>query len=177
MAVAIEVRPNRFLVSDRSLLVHLHDKLVRESTQAEHDAVIHGKREAHRQGPGAPADALLAIAAHAETIEAQLRAVTAANQPFGTAVALVVAKIFSNVREHVVDHVLAHERTYRATLLGMRHGLDAAILLRDVAGEAGRSELHDVLDAMVPRRSELLDDAVEALGWFAMYPRRATCHS
>ncbi len=45
--------------------------------------------------------------------------------------------MISLARYLVVDHLIDAERSYRATLLGLRHGLDVIRLLREVAERDG----------------------------------------
>jgi hypothetical protein len=153
--------------------MHLYDKLAREVLQSEHDAHVHGFREAHRQD-GPPARILTTIAYHARRTEPELRRLVAARQPVAAVVALAVAQTLSSVRYFAADRLLARERTYRATLLGLRHGLDAAYLLRAAADRAQRSEVCDFCDRLIAERRPLLESAVEVVTWFADHPDRAT---
>ncbi|HEY0251537.1 MAG TPA: hypothetical protein VGC41_08420 [Kofleriaceae bacterium] len=159
-----------------STLDGLHRKLGRELLQSERDCRLHTRREAHRQGPGAPSEALLAIAHHADACEPRLVELLAAS-PLELGVARAVAHAFSNLRYGFFDRVLAHERTYRATLLGVRHDLDLAKLLFSVADRREMTGMRRFLSEMVPRRAALLVDAVAALEWFADHPLQAAGHS
>jgi hypothetical protein len=155
--------------------LRLYDKLSREVLQSEHDAHLHSFREAQRQD-GPPARILTTIGYHAQRTEPELRKLVTARQPFTAVLALAVAKAFSNVRYYAADHLLARERTYRATLLGLRHGLDAAYLLRAAADRAQRTEVHDFCDRLIAEREPLLNSAVEVITWFADHPSFAMQH-
>lgn len=113
--------------------IQLRDKLSRELAQAEHDARIHTRREAGRLGDVPPARALLAIADHADEVEVVIEKLIGHRQPVGLRVAHAVALALSNARHYVFDRLIRTERSYRMTLLGLRHGLDTLRVLREVA--------------------------------------------
>jgi hypothetical protein len=152
---------------DADAIERLHDKLCRELAQSEHDAHLQSRREAQRQGPGLPSEILLEIADHAEQTEARLRAQITSGQPIGAALSLVAAKLFSNLRYYAFDRMIAHERSYRATLLGLRHGLDAAHLLRATAERAFRPQIQTLCAELIRIREPMFVRAVAALDWFA----------
>lgn len=156
---------------EQESLERLHDKLARELLQSERDAHLQTRREAKRQGPGVPTDLLLEIADHAEQTEARLRALIV--PPFSVAMSLFVAKTFSNLRYYAFDRMIAHERSYRATLLGLRHGLDAAYLLRAAAMRAFRPQTTNLCTELIRVREPLLQKAVDAVSWFAEHPQFA----
>lgn len=153
---------------EQETIERLHDKLAHELIQAEHDACLQSRREAKRQGPGKPAEILLEIADHAEQTEARLRALV--GQPISAALALIVAQAFTNVRYYAFDRMLSHERTYRATLLGLRHGLDAAHLLHAAAKRGFRPQTTNLCGELIRLREPMLAKAVDAVTWFADHP-------
>src|ERR1700742_875069 len=102
----------------------LRDKLCRELAQAEHDARLHTRREAKRLGDCPPGNALLAIAEHADDVELALAKLTKHRVGPGLRLARALAKVFSGVRHFFVDRLVDRERTYRATLLGLKHGIN-----------------------------------------------------
>jgi len=155
---------------DPESIERLHDRLARELTQDERETRIQCRREARRQGPGLPAEILLDIAAHAEQTEARLRAQLTAAPPLGVAVSLVAARTFSNLRHLALDRIATHERSYRATLLGLREGLDAAHLLRAVAERAFRPQIQALCAELIRLREPMLAKAVDAVDWFADRP-------
>src|SRR5687768_16483285 len=107
--------------------------LLAELYQAEHSVCRHTMREADRLGPIPPASAMRVIGAHAnlavDEIEALLRERHVSLRTFGG----VVGDAISFVRELVFDRVVDLERSYRGTLLGVRHGIDLVRLLRTAA--------------------------------------------
>ena len=154
-------------------LQRLRAKLCRELAQSEHDARIHTTREADRLGRVAPAEQLRAIAAHAEQLRPRLEAVVGRRQPIGLRLGRAVGGMFSAMRHWLIDRALSGERSYRATLLGLRHGLDAARLLREVARREGLAELFELCDQLITERTVLLGVAERALTWFAVHPELA----
>lgn len=154
----------------------LRDKLCRELAQAERDARLHPRREARRLGDGQAAQALLAIADHADGIEPVLMKVLGQRQSVGIKVAHAVASVFSGVRHLFVDRIIDRERSYRGTLLGLKHGIDAARLLREVATLEHDVALLKFCDLFLVERLCLLEDAEQAMVWFAEQPEIALGH-
>ena len=153
--------------------VRLRDKVCRELAQAEHDARLHTRREAKRLGDCPPARALLAIAEHADDVELALVKLTKHRQSIGLRLARIVAKVFSGMRHLVIDRLIDRERSYRATLLGLKHGMDTLRLLREVVTITGDVALLKFCDLVMVERLCLLEDAEQALVWFAEQPEVA----
>jgi hypothetical protein len=151
----------------------LREKLCRELAQSEHDAVIQTAREAARLHVCPPAEKLRAIAAHAEHLRPRMNALMIREQPVGIRVGRLVGELFSGLRHLFFDRMLSAERSYRATLLGVRHGIDAAWLLRDVARREEQIRLFRFCDDLIAEREVLLRDAERALSWFADHPEIA----
>jgi hypothetical protein len=151
-------------------LHRLRDKLCRELAQSELDASLQTTREANRLGVGEPVAALRAIAAHAEHLRPQLDKLLLPEQPIGTRVGRFVGHVFSALRHYGADRILSTERSYRATLLGCKHGLDTARLLRDVTRRTGDIRLERFCDDMIAERDVLVREAERALRWFATQP-------
>ena len=145
--------------------IRLRDKLCREIAQAEHDARIHTRREAGRLGDTAPGRALLAVSEHAAEVEPVLAKLT--HQPVGLHVARAVADLFSAARHFFFDRLIDSERSYRATLLGLKHGIDATRLLREVVTLTNDVELLKFCDLILVERLCLIEDAEQAMTWFA----------
>lgn len=154
-------------------LLRLRRKLCRELAQSERDARLHTRREARRLGEVPPALALRAIAAHAEGVRPRFEALVGRDQPFGTLLGYTVAAMFSGARHLLLDRVIDRERSYRATLLGLYHGVDVARLLRDVCARGGDVYLARFCDELVAERGVLLEQAQHALGWYADAPKQA----
>lgn len=156
----------------RTPLQRLRDKLGRELAQAEHDAIIHCEREASRYGALPPGFVLRDIVEDARQIRPRLHLVWG-EQPTGTFAGRAVAEAFSAVRQLAVDRFIDAERSYRATLLGLRHGVDVARLLREVVVQQEDYDALQVCNELLERRPRLLGRAEERLRWFAEHPRIA----
>lgn len=149
---------------------HLRDKLARELAQSEHSASAHCAREARRYGAHPPAEALRAIANHADAMRALLARVIDAEQPLGARLGRAVGEAFSTIRDLAADRMIDAERSYRATLLGVKHGLDVARLLRAVLLEQQDVRGAEVLDQLLAERTNLVHGAENELPWFARNP-------
>src|SRR6185295_11087430 len=154
-------------------LQKLREKLCRELAQSEHDAVTHCAREARRYGTQPPARVLRAVSAHARKLQPELVAIWGTQQATGVRVGRAVGEAFSSIRHFAVDWVLDAERSYRATLLGLRHGLDAARLLRGVLAELHDQPALAVCDALIDGRARFLGAVEDQLRWFAAHPEVA----
>lgn len=157
-----------------SHLDKLQAKLCRELAQSERDAQTHTLREARRLGDTPPAGALRAIAAHARSMQPRLEvAMRRGGQRIGLALGRTVAAVFSALRHAIFDRLIDTERSYRATLLGLRHGVDVMRLLCAVAGRRGDLYLAAYCDETLVERLALLQRAERALAWFADRPALA----
>jgi hypothetical protein len=155
-------------------LERLRDKLCRELAQSEHSADVHTRREAQRLGDIPPAAALRALGEHARAEEQRFDAVARRKQPEADLkLARAIGDAFSTLRNLILDRLIDTERSFRGTLLGFRHGMDTARLLREVATRLGDTKLVEFIDAWMPRRLELLHAAESTLSWFADSPSRA----
>jgi hypothetical protein len=149
----------------------LRAKLCRELAQSEHDARIHPRREAGRLGDTPPGRALRAIATHAAgTYPRYAALMQRRGRRIGLGLGRTVGALFSALRHAIFDRVIDTERSYRATLLGLRHGVDVMRLLRAVAAREGDLYLAAYCDDVLAERLALLDRAEHALGWFADRP-------
>lgn len=154
-------------------LHRLREKLCRELAQTEHDAQRHVTRQARRLGAVPPADLLRAIAASAEHLWPELVAIIGAEQPPGIELGRAVGALLSNLRHFLFDRLSDAERSFRRTLLGLRHGVDVARLLREVAVREDDARLVHFCDRLLIDRLELIERANETLGWFAEQPAQA----
>ncbi len=98
------------------------DKLFGEVLQTERSAARHSTLEGERLGPGAPADALFAVAEHASRAERELASMAEQRGKEGSKLGLAVGTLFSMGRNGMADLLLSMQASYRGTLLGMRHG-------------------------------------------------------
>jgi len=161
-------------------VTRLRHKLCRELAQSELDARLHTRREAGRLGDVPPAQALLEIAAHADALSVAFETYVATRQPVGLRLAHAVARVFSGTRHYFLDRLIDRERSFRITLLGLKHGVDVAKLLRVVACEEEEIGLALLCDDLVRDRAALIVQAEATLAWFAAHPAfalRAGAHA
>jgi hypothetical protein len=81
--------------------------------------------------------------------------------------------MFSNLRQWFADHLIDEERSYRGTLLGMRHGVDLVLLIRHAARVQGDPGLEGWCTTWLTERVPLVDEVAAQLGWFAATPKIA----
>lgn len=155
--------------SQRTLL----NNLTRELFQTETSAVRHSGREAERLGETAPAQALRAVAAHAKQVLAELPALAKRNDMIVSKGGMVVGEIFSQTRDKLADMLIDSERSYRGTLLGMRHGVDVLRLLQEFADAVGKQDLSLFCSTWLAVRVPLVEKVDEQLRWFAQNPDEA----
>jgi hypothetical protein len=86
----------------------------------------------------------------------------------------IVGKVFSAVRHLFADRVIEAERSYRGTLLGIRHGIDVMRLLEQVAMVLNDAELANWCEDWLDTRNDLVARVEEGLAWFARHPVEAT---
>ena len=153
---------------DRSRLL---PSLLVELSQAERSAYRHPIREAERLGDVPPSVALRAVAAHANEALDDLPDLARARSVRRTTIAQLGAQALSLVRDTIVDRVVDNERSYRSTLLGMRHGIDLVRLLRVAAEEEGDVELVAWCDRWLTVRERLVAGVERELVWFGHHPR------
>ena len=147
--------------------------LVRELFQTERSAERHPAREAERYGDSAPARALRAVSSHAASVLAELpQLVEAAKLPDSTA-GRSVGELFSVVRDNVADFLVDAERSYRGTLLGMRHGVDLVRMIQRVADASGQVEIGGFCARWLAEREPLVHGVESAMAWFAEHPGAA----
>lgn len=154
-------------------LQKLRTKLCRELAQSEQSARLHPRREARRLGKVPPAAALRSIADHAEELRPRFDALMREDQPVGLRVGRWVGQLFSALRHGLFDRMIDTERSFRGTLLGLRHGIDTTRLLREVATRLGDVYLVAFCDELLARRLPLIARAEATLSWFAEQPARA----
>ena len=148
-------------------------KLCRELAQSEHSATVHTRREARRLGDIWPAHALLAIGEHAEQLKPRFEGLLAKRRIKGDTIGRSVGQVFSTLRHAIGDRLIDVERSYRGTLLGIRHGIDTVRLLREVAVREQDVHLMKFCDEFLLERVALIERGEQALAWFADQPARA----
>lgn len=149
----------------------LVESLLRELHQTERSCATHCRREAERFPGERPAYALIHLADHAESVLERMKPLGRD----GTAqkIAEGFGSFLSVCREAVLDRIVREERSYRGTLLGVRHGIDLVILLRNAAISEKSDLMLDFADKWLARRTMLWEEAVAALEWFDQNPERA----
>ena len=152
-----------------SLLEHLTPEL----WQTETSASQHCRREARRLGDTPPARALIATAEHADAAMAEMRNLEVVQAGAKPGLGMLVGKLFSDVRESVADRMLTSERSYRGTLIGMRHGVDLVKLMLESARHERRETLVQFFERWLQRREPLVEAAANELRWFAERPEEA----
>jgi hypothetical protein len=156
-----------------SALQTLRDKLVRELAQTEQSAAVHCEREARRYHGHPPGQALRAISKHAIAMRRELLFLADLKQPFGARLGRTLGEALSALRQLAIDRVVDAERSYRATLLGVRHGVDVARLLREVFVQQQDAGSARSCDLLLGERVRLVEEAERVLGWFARNPAQA----
>jgi hypothetical protein len=145
--------------------------LFREVAQTERSAESHARREAERL-TGAPAAALREIAGHAGRVNEELAALARAEE-LSLGGGRAIGRTLSNLREALVDRLVDRERSFRATLLGLRHGADAVMMLRHVADASGRVGIGGFCTRWLDERAPLIAAVEHAMPWFAHHPTAA----
>jgi hypothetical protein len=153
----------------RSLL----KSLMREFFQTETSAVLHCRREAGRLGEAPPARPLLEIAAQAEQFLKELPAIAKKHDLPESPGGVAVGTLFSQARDKVFDRLIRTERSYRGTMLGVRHGVDLVQVLAPAAQQASFVELGGFCERWLGARRPLIAALERELPWFAKQPATA----
>lgn len=159
--------------TSREPVQELLNTLFMELFQTERSADVHSLREADRLGSAPPALALRGVAAHAQDAMVEIIKLSEALGFADTRVGVGMGSMFSQVRDGLADHLISRERSYRATLLGMRHGQDVVRSVRFVAEAAGELALSSFCETWLERRAPLVDGVAAELAWFARNPESA----
>jgi hypothetical protein len=144
-------------------------RLFVELFQTEKSACEHPRIEAERLGETPPAYAMLAVSAHAERTLAEIRRVAEAEALVSTSVGTFLGGTFSAFRDWFIDRALDREKSYRATLIGLRHGIDLVRLLHSASRSERRSELVEFCRAWLSQRPPLVEAAARQLDWFGAH--------
>lgn len=159
--------------AEASCAQELLRSLFHELFQTEESASLHPRREAARLGDSPPAQALNAVARHAQQVLQELPALAESRKLPVSRVGQLVGRLFSDARQWVADRMLEPERSYRGTLLGMRHGVDLVLLIRDIARVEGDSDLEVWCSVWLAEREPLIESVAYELRWFAATPEVA----
>jgi len=155
----------------------LFKRLGHELFQTETSAALHCRREADRLGAAPPAQALRAVANHAQDVLRELPALSALTSVPESNAGSMVGRIFSELRDKLADRIIDSERSYRGTLLGARHGIDLVRLILFAAEQHGDATLKAFCATWLERRAELVEGVADELQWFARNPEAATALS
>lgn len=147
-----------------------------ELFQSERSAEVHPPVEAMPLGDSAPARALRAVSQHALSVREELAEQARRRGLRVTRSGRRIGDAFSWARRTFTDPSMELERSYRATLLGMRHGLDLVKLLRAAAESADDAELAAWCTEFLAVREPLVEDVCSQLAWFGWHPERAIQH-
>ncbi|HKU44260.1 MAG TPA: hypothetical protein VJR89_39140 [Polyangiales bacterium] len=145
----------------------------RELFQTETSAVRHCQREAERLGVAPPAAPLRAISRQAEGFLAELPQLARAHKLPMCAGGIAVGELFSQTRDKLADRFIRSERSYRGTMLGLRHGVDLVQLVSVAAGERGYSDITEFCVRWLSARLPLMSELERELAWFAREPAEA----
>lgn len=167
--LSIAARPHPDVVKRHQ---RLSETLMRELFQTERSAELHCIREAARLS-GPPATALRACAIHAVRVNRELPQIARQCRLPASVGGSVVGRVFSALRERIFDRAIEEERSYRGTLLGLRHGVDVVRMLQHVADASGRLELAGFCTSWLAEREPLVGDVARAMSWFALHPEVA----
>jgi len=129
--------------------------------------------EADRLGDTPPARAMRAVSAHAKKVLPQIRGLAKERDMVGVEGGKGVGAAFSVIRDGVGDLLLTLEKSYRATLLGMHHGIGVVELIRHVATSQGDGTLVAWCGRWLETRRRLVEAAERELEWFGTHPDRA----
>ncbi len=147
--------------------------LTREFFQTETSAVKHCRREAERLGEARPAQPLREIAQQAEGFLRELPELTRRHGLPVSAGGVAVGALFSEGRDKLFDRLIRSERSYRGTMLGVRHGVDMVQVFAHATRMAGLTELTSFCERWLDARRPLVLRLEEELEWFAREPEKA----
>lgn len=147
--------------------------LVQELFQTETSAVRHCRREGSRYGDAAPAQALRAVADHAEEVLQRLPHLATHESLPVSKFGIFTGALLSQLRDRIFDRLIQSERSYRGTLLGIRHGVDLVLSLRHASEAVGNEHIFDFCESWLVQRNVLMSRVEEELVWFSRHPDAA----
>jgi hypothetical protein len=147
-----------------------------EFFQTERSAERHPELEAQRLSDTPLAAPLRAVSEHATSSLVELSRLAVARRHETSRFGQKLGRLFSTIRDRIADQLIDAERSYRGTLLGIRHGLDLVVLVGAVARAQGDAELAEFCDRWLETRTRLANELQARLVWFAQHPERARAH-
>jgi hypothetical protein len=148
----------------------LSPSLLAELYELEEDAYRLSIREAKRIRSGPPANALRAVAAHAnETLEELPAVARVRHVRLGSAGALAL-DTFRRMRDVVMDQIVDHEHAYRSALTALHRSIDLVHLVQAAASDEGDDALATWCRGWLRGREELVSDVANELEWFGRHP-------
>lgn len=172
----VATTPQSQKVSARQTSPELHALLkgsMRELFQTETSAVKHRRREAKRNPNTPPARVLEEVSRQAERFLQELPSIAEAHELPKSAGGSGIGALLSLTRDKITDRLIRMERSYRVTLIGVRHGVDLVVLVSVAAQEAGLVELRTFCERWLEARRPLVDRLEIELEWFAKNPESA----
>ncbi|MDO9019424.1 MAG: hypothetical protein Q8S73_13080 [Deltaproteobacteria bacterium] len=151
----------------------LFTRLFVELFQTEESALQHPRIEAERLGDAPPGRTMMAVSEHAGRSLEELRALASAEGLETTSAGARLGDLFSVLRDAVADRTLDREKSYRGTLLGMRHGIDLVTLVEGTARVEGRVAVSSWCQRWLAERRPLTEGVAGELAWFAANPEHA----
>jgi hypothetical protein len=143
--------------------------LAHEVFQTETSASKHCRREAERYKDTPVEQVLLAVANHADVALREFKSL-AEQEDLPTSVpGGVLGEAFSLMRDFLADRTIEAERSYRGTLLGIRHGIDVMHMVEHVATAGERPALAEWVRGWLRARTPLAQAVEEQLAWFAKH--------
>ena len=149
---------------------NLLHSLLREMQQTERSALLHCGKEATRLGSHGPIAPLQAIVTHATEVEPKLTELVIEQRVPWPRVGDLAGRAMSFLRSVGFEGLAGHERSYRGTLLGVRHGMDVARMLRQVAINAANRPIAAFASEWLAGREPLILPLADGLRWFAAHP-------
>lgn len=137
-----------------------------ELFQTETSTRLHCQGEAQRLGNAMPASILRQIATHAEKMLKSLPGQMSKDQPINVAGAFT-GTLFAVLREAIFDRLVSSERSYRSTLLELRHGIGLVAMLKELASRQRDSALENWCETWLGTRVALVQEAESNVSWFA----------
>ena len=86
---------------------------------------------------------------------------------------MLTGSLLSQLRDKILDRLIQSERSYRATLLGIRHGVDLVVSLRHASEAVGNEHIFDFCESWLVQRNVLMERVEEELVWFSRHPDAA----